>query len=61
MSDTPTAVLSDVDGTLADGNYLYLNTVISRGELLDAGAAEVYEWPAELLAALPESILCPRR
>ena len=34
---------------------------ISRGELLDAGAAEVYEGPAELLAALPESILCPRR
>ena len=24
-------------------------------------AAEVYEGPAELLATLPESILCPRR
>ena len=34
---------------------------ISRGELLDAGAAEACEGPAELLAALPESILCPRR
>jgi HAD superfamily hydrolase (TIGR01509 family) len=30
---------------------------ISRGELLDAGAAEVYEGPAELLAALRESML----
>lgn len=30
---------------------------ISRGELLDAGAAEVYEGPADLLAELPESIL----
>jgi HAD superfamily hydrolase (TIGR01509 family) len=30
---------------------------ISRGELLDAGAAEIYEGPADLLAALPESIL----
>lgn len=30
---------------------------ISRGELLDAGAAEIYEGPAELLAALPQSIL----
>jgi HAD superfamily hydrolase (TIGR01509 family) len=34
---------------------------ISRGELLDAGAAEVYEGPADLLASLPESIVCPRR
>jgi beta-phosphoglucomutase-like phosphatase (HAD superfamily) len=30
---------------------------ISRAELLAAGAAEVYEGPAELLAALPESLL----
>jgi phosphoglycolate phosphatase-like HAD superfamily hydrolase len=30
---------------------------ISRAELLDAGAAEVYEGPAELLDALPRSIL----
>ncbi len=30
---------------------------VSRGELLDAGAVEVYEGPAELLAALPRSIL----
>jgi hypothetical protein len=30
---------------------------ISRGELLDAGAAEVYDGPAELLAALPDSLL----
>jgi HAD superfamily hydrolase (TIGR01509 family) len=35
---------------------------ISRGELLDAGAAEVYDGPAELLAALAESLLGgPRR
>lgn len=30
---------------------------ISRGELREAGAGEVYEGPAELLAALPESLL----
>lgn len=30
---------------------------ISRAELLDAGAAEVYDGPAELLDALPRSIL----
>jgi HAD superfamily hydrolase (TIGR01509 family) len=30
---------------------------IGRAELLDAGAAEVYEGPAELLGALPRSIL----
>jgi len=30
---------------------------ISRGELLDAGAVEVYDGPAELLDALPKSIL----
>ena len=30
---------------------------ISRAELLDAGAAEVYEGPAELLDALPRSML----
>jgi HAD superfamily hydrolase (TIGR01509 family) len=30
---------------------------VSRGELLDAGAAEVYDGPAGLLAALPGSIL----
>ena len=30
---------------------------ISRAELLDAGAAEVYEGPARLLEALPRSIL----
>jgi HAD superfamily hydrolase (TIGR01509 family) len=30
---------------------------ISRGELLDAGAAEVYDGPAELLAALSDSII----
>lgn len=30
---------------------------ISRAELLAAGAAEVYDGPAELLAALPESML----
>jgi HAD superfamily hydrolase (TIGR01509 family) len=30
---------------------------VSRGELLDAGAVEVYEGPAELLAELPRSIL----
>ena len=35
---------------------------ISRGELLGAGAAEVYSDPAELLAALPESLIGgPRR
>ena len=30
---------------------------ISRAELLDAGAAEVYDGPAGLLAALPDSLL----
>jgi phosphoglycolate phosphatase-like HAD superfamily hydrolase len=30
---------------------------IGRDELLGAGAAEIYEGPAELLASLPESIL----
>ena len=30
---------------------------ISRDELLGAGAAQVYDGPAELLAALPESLL----
>lgn len=30
---------------------------IGRAELLDAGAAEVYDGPAELLGALPRSIL----
>ncbi len=30
---------------------------IGPAELLDAGAAEVYDGPAELLAALPRSIL----
>jgi phosphoglycolate phosphatase-like HAD superfamily hydrolase len=30
---------------------------ISRGELLEAGAAEVYDGPAGLLAALPGSLL----
>jgi|SRR6185437_10457562 HAD superfamily hydrolase (TIGR01509 family) len=34
---------------------------ISRGELLDAGAVEVYDGPAELLDALPKSILGSRR
>lgn len=31
--------------------------LISRAELLDAGAAEVYDGPAGLLDALPRSIL----
>jgi phosphoglycolate phosphatase-like HAD superfamily hydrolase len=30
---------------------------IGRGELIGAGAAQVYDDPAELLAALPESLL----
>lgn len=30
---------------------------ISRGELLDAGAVEIYDGPAELLDALPQSLL----
>jgi len=30
---------------------------VSRAELLEAGAAEVYDGPAELLGALPQSIL----
>jgi phosphoglycolate phosphatase-like HAD superfamily hydrolase len=35
---------------------------ISRAELLGAGAAEVYRDPAELLEALPESLIGgPRR
>lgn len=34
---------------------------ISRSELLDAGAVEVYDGPAELLDALPTSILGGRR
>jgi HAD superfamily hydrolase (TIGR01509 family) len=34
---------------------------ISRAELLAAGAAEVYDGPAELLAALPRSILGGRQ
>jgi HAD superfamily hydrolase (TIGR01509 family) len=34
---------------------------ISRAELLDAGAAEVYDGPAELLEALPDSLLGRRR
>jgi HAD superfamily hydrolase (TIGR01509 family) len=34
---------------------------ISREELAGAGAAEVYEGPAELLAALPDSLLGRRR
>jgi HAD superfamily hydrolase (TIGR01509 family) len=34
---------------------------ISRGELLEAGAVEVYDGPAELLDALPESVLGGRR
>lgn len=34
---------------------------ISRSELLDAGAVEVYDGPAELLDALPTSILGSRR
>ena len=34
---------------------------ISREELADAGAAEVYDGPAELLAALPDSLLGRRR
>lgn len=34
---------------------------ISRSELLDAGAIEVYDGPAELLDALPTSILGSRR
>jgi HAD superfamily hydrolase (TIGR01509 family) len=33
---------------------------IGRAELLDAGAAEVYDGPAELLGALPRSILAGR-
>ena len=33
---------------------------IGRAELLDAGAAEVYDGPAELLGALPRSILSGR-
>lgn len=33
---------------------------ISRDELLSAGAAEVYDAPADLLAALPESLLSRR-
>jgi phosphoglycolate phosphatase-like HAD superfamily hydrolase len=47
MSGTPTAVLFDVDGTLMDSNYGYTSSA-------DEG-------PADLLAALPESILCNRR
>jgi HAD superfamily hydrolase (TIGR01509 family) len=34
---------------------------VSRDELLGAGAAEVYEGPAELLADLPDSLLGRRR
>ena len=34
---------------------------ISRGELLDAGAVEVYDGPAELLDGLPGSVLGGRR
>jgi HAD superfamily hydrolase (TIGR01509 family) len=34
---------------------------ISRAELLEAGAADVYDGPADLLAALPDSLLGRRR
>ena len=67
MNGTVTAVLFDVDGDTVWGVRAagkagvpcvgLLSGGISRGDLLDAGAAEVYAGPAGPLAALPYSLL----
>jgi len=70
MNGSLTAVLFDVDGTLVDTNYLHVvcwweafgqaGFDVPMAGIHRAGAAAVYDAPADLLASLPDSILGPR-